>query len=141
MDCSVQLATGHPIMPAAQPLLSATIVRRWRVLGLSAGLRSGLGLRGSHQQLPGCTWQAIEGILGTASEGDSLRVETNIPADWPGFSMPMRVAGALCEFRVVHTLAGLPVLLPLDGTSHDLVPGLSPLRCAPLLRQISERLS
>ncbi|POF29134.1 GH36-type glycosyl hydrolase domain-containing protein [Roseibium marinum] len=81
---------------------------------------------------------AIEGILGITRDGDRLRVAPNIPADWPGFSIRLRVAGTLCSIRVAHmdqamaTLDGLAItpdqelFLPLDGAPHDLVLGLSP---------------
>ena len=80
---------------------------------------------------------AIEGILGITREGNRLRIAPCIPAHWPGFSARLRVANTLCEIRVAHIedafarldgqaiAAGPEVFLPLDGTSHDLVLGLS----------------
>jgi cyclic beta-1,2-glucan synthetase len=90
---------------------------------------------------------AIEGILGITRDGDRLRVAPSIPADWPGFSIRLRVAGTFCSIRVAHmnqamaTLDGLAItpgpelFLPLDGAPHDLVLGLSlsqPTRAPPV---------
>lgn len=81
---------------------------------------------------------AVEGILGVTREGDHLRIAPNIPPDWPGFSMTLRVAGTSCRIRIERadharaSLDGRPIIpgpvvfLPLDGRFHDLKLALGP---------------
>ncbi|WP_343504258.1 GH36-type glycosyl hydrolase domain-containing protein [Alloyangia pacifica] len=82
---------------------------------------------------------AVEGILGVTRAGDHLRIAPNIPPDWPGFSMALRVADTPYRIRVSRadaadaTLDGRPIMpgpvvvLPLDGASHDLNLTLGPV--------------
>ncbi|WP_165354816.1 GH36-type glycosyl hydrolase domain-containing protein [Tropicimonas sp. IMCC6043] len=82
---------------------------------------------------------AVEGILGVTRDCDRLRIAPNIPSDWPGFSMTLRVAGTSSRIQIERadhaeaTLDGLPitpgsvVFLPLDGGSHDLNLALGPV--------------
>ncbi|MBJ7579500.1 glycosyl transferase [Devosia sp. MC532] len=87
----------------------------------------------------------IEGILGISREGDTLIINPCLPADWPGFSAELTVAGTQYEITV-HNRGGdadsLPnavldgvalapqgkvVRLRLDGGTHTLSITLRPL--------------
>jgi len=80
----------------------------------------------------------IEGILGLRREGDGLRVDPCIPAEWPGFEMELTVEATRCAILVRHLSSrcrGLSEALlddeavvceggarvPLDGGTHRLV--------------------
>ncbi|TQS73348.1 glycosyl transferase [Rhodobacteraceae bacterium] len=86
---------------------------------------------------------AVEGILGVTREGACLRIAPNIPPDWPGFTMTLRVANTACHIHVERTrnagttLDGRPlayapaVFIPLDGQPHHLTLDLGPAPASP----------
>lgn len=90
-----------------------------------------------HEGRGGWTWYtgsaawmyraAIEGILGIRREVDYVRIDPCLPADWPGFSARVRVAGTAIDISVTRGGAALAgsvhaggneTRVPLDGERH-----------------------
>ncbi len=132
------------VMPGAHHGADADRIQRYRIepYVVAADIYSGPGLvgRGGWSWYTGAAAWAyrcgLEALLGLRRQAGRLRLEPNIPAGWPGYSLQIRDQGSTYSIRVENRGTGRdvadwvvdgrthppPVILPpADGAGHQVL--------------------